>query len=198
MNVKIAVTGTPCSNKTLIALSLSYITEIPFIQNRTMYEWYRLYDITGTGEKTVWKNMFLIAASSFVERTETETRYDSFISDGAVFSELVYLQSVDGEEASPKVRRERKNIVQGLEHVCMSYIAKQYDAIIHLFNGKDTQANELYIRLYREYGVAYKQYRANDIAGTLTHALADSDLQAKYSVERGIYQAEKTLLIHNV
>jgi hypothetical protein len=198
MNMKIAVTGTPCSNKTLIALSLSYITGIPFIQNMTMYEWCRLYDITGTGEKTAWKNMFLIAASSFVERTENEARYDCFISDGAVFSELVYLQSVDGEEVSPMVQHERNNIVQGLEHVCMSYAVKQYDAIIHLCSGKDTQANELYIRLYREYGVAYKQYRANDIAGTLTHALADLNLQVKYSVERGIYQAEKTLLIHNV
>jgi hypothetical protein len=198
MKMKIAVTGAPCSNKTLIALSLSYITEIPFIQNRTMYEWYRLYDIAGTGEKTAWKNMFLIAASSFVERTETEARYDCFISDGAVFSELVYLQSVDGEEVSPKVRRERKNIVQGLEHVCMSYAVKQYDAIIHLCNGKDTQANELCIRFYREYGVAYKQYRANDIAGTLTHVLADLNLQVKYSVERGIYQAKEKLLIHKV
>jgi hypothetical protein len=198
MNMKIAVTGTPCSNKTLIALSLSYITEILFIQNRTMYEWHQLYDIAGTGEKTAWKNMFLIAASSFVERTETEARYDCFISDGAVFSELMHLQSVDGGMESPKVQRERESIVQGLEHVCMSYAAKQYDAIIHLCNGKDTQANELYIRLYGKYGIPYRHYQANNIAGTLTQALADMNLKAKYSVERGIYQAEKTLLIHKV
>jgi hypothetical protein len=198
MNTKIAVTGIPCSNKTLIALSLSYITEIPFIQNRTMYEWHQLYDISGTGEKTAWKDMFLIAASSFVERTETESKYDCFISDGAVFSESVYLQSVDDREEPPKVQREREKIIQGLEHVCMSYATKQYDAIIHLCNGKNTQANEPYIRLYREYGMPYRQYRANDIAGTLTNVLADLNLKAKSSVERGIYQAEKALLIHKV
>jgi hypothetical protein len=198
MNMKIAVTGIPCSNKTLIALSLSYITEIPFIQNRTMYEWYQLYNIAGTGEKTAWENMFLIAASSFVERTENEARYDCFISDGTVFSELVYLQSAGSGEVSAKIRRERENIVQGLEHVCMSYAAKQYDAIIHLCNGKHPQANDLYIRLYKEYNMPYRQCQANDIAGTLTHLLAYLNLKEKYSVERGIYQAEKILLIHKV
>ncbi|MDR1552685.1 MAG: hypothetical protein LBS69_04385 [Prevotellaceae bacterium] len=196
--MKIAVTGTPGSNKALIALSLSYITKTPFMQNRTMYEWFQLYDITGTGEKTAWKNMFLIAASSFIERTETETRHDRFISKGAVFSELVYMQSVDGMEENPGVRRERENIVQGLEHVCMSYAVKQYDAIIHLYNGKDTQANELYIRLYGKYGMPYRQYQANNIAGTLMQALADLNLKAMYSIERGIYQAEKTLLIRKL
>jgi hypothetical protein len=160
-----------------------------------MYEWHRLYDIVGTKEKSIWKNMFLIAASSFIERTETEARYDRFISDGAVFSELMYLQSADSKEERPNVRRERKLIVQGLEHVCMSYAAKRYDVIIHLCNGKETQANESYIRLYRKYGITYKQYQANNIAGTVTQALAELNLESKYSVERGIYQAEKTLSI---
>lgn len=76
----------------------------------------------------------------------------------------------------------------------MSYAAKQYDAIIHLNNGSDRPANERYALLYREYGMIYKEYQANDLAGTLTHVLADLNLKAKSSVERGIYQAEKTLL----
>jgi hypothetical protein len=198
MHTKIAVTGIPGSNKTLIALALSYITEIPFIQNRTMYEWRRLYDIAGTGEKTAWKDMFLIAVSSFVERMETEARFDRFISDGAVFSESVYLQSVADGEKNTKVRREREHIVQGLEHVCMSYATKQYDAIIHLCNGKDSSANERYALLYRKYDMPYKEYQANDIAGTLTDVLADLNLKAKSSVERGIYQAEKTLLKNTI
>jgi hypothetical protein len=159
-----------------------------------MYEWYQLYDIAGKGENITWKDMFLVAVSSFIERMETEARYDRFISDGAVFSESVYLQSVANGLSNHKVRRERENIALGLEHICMSYAVKQYDAVIHLFNEKDIQANELYLRLYQKYDMAYKQYQANNIAGTLTHVLADWDLTAKSSIERGIYQAEKILL----
>ncbi|MDR1221460.1 MAG: hypothetical protein LBL07_01095, partial [Tannerella sp.] len=47
-------------------------------------------------------------------------------------------------------------------------------------------------------GKPYKEYQANDIAGTLTDVLADLNLKAKSSVERGIYQTEKTLLKNSI
>ena len=149
---KIAITGLPKSQNTLMAAALSVLTDIPLIQNKTMYEWYRIFGFSET-KKLVWKDMFLIASSSFDERTKKETYFERFISDGSSFCELMWLKS------SCKLKSNQNEKVENFEFICASYAAKQYDFVIH---ADASENNDEYVQLFLKYQIQHKLYCSQD------------------------------------
>ena len=191
MKTRIAIVGLPQSNKTLLANALSNITGFPFIRNRTMYEWYTMFNIC-LYHHLEWKDMFLIASSSFFERVEAETHFEHFISDGASFSELMYLKSVAAKFESGKKKWERDRTIESLENKSVSHAIQQYDFIVHA-NYNDVHDTELYEHLYLKNGIPYKVYRTEIIEKALREIVNDLELPVQHSIDGAIYQARINL-----
>jgi len=189
MYSKIAIAGLPKSNKTLLAQALSYMTDIPVIRNKTMYEWHKIFDFHDSKNLT-WKDMFLIAVSSFFERAENETMFDRFISDGASFSELMWLKL----NFAQQLERGQRDVVERLEIFCASHAARQYDFIIH---AGAAESDDDYVQLYRRYRIPYKIYGTDFPEQSLREIANDLRLPVKYSVENSIYQAKTNLFIND-
>ncbi|MCL2311571.1 MAG: hypothetical protein FWC41_03620 [Firmicutes bacterium] len=192
---KIAITGLPKCSKTLLVNALSNMTGIPCIQNKTMYDWYKIYDLFDSND-FVWKDMFLIAASSFFERAKVESYFDQFISDGASFSELMYLKINYAKLFQNKRQNERNKISESLEYVSFSYAAQQYDFIIHADSSNDGGlANNFYVELYLKYNIPYKIYNTEFLDQTLKEILHDLNIPMKQSIESSIYQTKTNLFL---
>ena len=194
MKTKIAIAGWPKSNKTMLALALSNMTGIPYIQNRTMYEWRKIHDLTDSPNPE-WKDMYLIASSSFFERALMESYYEQFISDGASFSELMWLKFCLEERQPGKIQFDRNKTTESLEHVCALHAAQQYDFIIHAVSGDSPCINDLYGQLYAKYHLTYRMYSTEIIEETVNEIKNDLHLPVKHSVESAIYQAKVDLFL---
>ena len=192
MKAKIAIAGWPQSNKTLLANTLSNMTGIPFIRNKTIYEWRKTYNFPELiGWE--WSDMFLISLSSLVERVETESKFDSFISDGASFTEIVYLKSNFAKQGPNKMQSERNKMLESLEKVSLSYAAGKYDFIIHACANDPLCVNGMYEQLYVKYKLPYKMYYTESINDALPDIITDLGLPVKLSIESSIYKARTNL-----
>jgi len=194
MITKIAIAGWPKSNKTLLALALSNMTGIPFIQNRTMYEWRKIYGLADSPNPE-WKDMYLIASSSFFERVVMESYYDQFISDGASFSELMWLKFCLEKQQQGKIQCDSDKTTGSLEHVCALHAAQQYDFIIHAVSGASPCINDLYMQLYAKYHLPFKVYSTEIMEEAVNEIKNDLHLPVKHSVESAIYQAKVNLFL---
>ena len=195
MKKRIAIAGLPKSNKTSLARALSNMTGIPYIQNKTMYEWHRIYDLSDSKSDLTWKDLFLIAASSFFERVKVESYYDQFISDGASFSELMCLKvnfSISFQNEMQEIRK--KKIIESLEHVSATYAAQQYDFIIHADSSNNEElVNKFYEELYLKYKIPYKIYNTEFLEQTMREISKDLNLPTKISIENSIFKQKQTL-----
>ena len=189
--MKIAVTGLPKSGKTFLGEALSNITGIPFIQNMTLYEWYKLYNIQQASE---WKDMFLIASSSFINRIEMEMKYENFISDGASFSETIYAGAMMNMHSQNRIEKERHKILESLENVSARYAVRQYDFVVHLMNNAcRTNEEDMYIRFFNKNNIHYKSCLIESFSETLRKILAELHLPVKMSIENALYESNKSL-----
>ena len=196
MKTKIAIAGLPKSNKTSLAQALSNMTGIPYIRNKTMYEWNSILDLSDSKSDLKWNDVFLIAASSFFERVKVESYFNQFISDGASFSELMCLKINFANQFKNKKQNERNKIIENLEYMSASYAAQQYDFIIHADASNDGGlANDFYKELYLKYNITYKIYSAEFLEQTLKEILNDLNLPMKTSVESSIYQTKRDLFV---
>ena len=190
MSTKIAIAGLPESNKTLLGKALSIATGIPFIRNKTIYEWHKLFNLSGFGNFE-WKDMLLIAASSFFERVEVEKCFDTFISDGTSFSELMCLKSNFAGENQNKINE----LVSKFENVSASYAVQQYDFVIHA--KYDSVSDDYYKLLYQKYNIPYKVYNTKFLENTLEEIVNDLFLPVVYAVDSSIYEAKNNLFFKN-
>jgi len=193
MNAKIAITGLPKTGKTLLALSLSNLTGIPYVQNKTMYEWYRLFNLT-YNVGLDWNDLFLIAVSSFLERVDTESHYEQFISDGASFSELLWLKMNIEKQAGNGLQRERNQMEESLERISAAYAARRYDFVVHTKHPvHDASSDDIYIQLFRKYNISYKIYDTAQIEKTLQAITRDMELPVISTVKRSIFKAKRMI-----
>ena len=171
MKTKIAIAGLPKSNKTLLGTALSIVTGIPLIQNRTIYEWYKIYNLPGLFSID-WKDMVLIAASSFFERVKVENCFDQFISDGTIFSELMFLKSNYSNR-----EQKAQNIYSRMESVTGNYAVRQYDLVVHAQSSLNKGlSDDAYAELYQKYNIPYKTYNTEILENTLKEIVSDLNL----------------------
>jgi len=190
MKTKIAITGLPECNKTLLALALSITTGIPYIRGKTMYEWRKCFNISDP-EKIKWKDMLLIASSAFFEHVKIETCFDQFISDETSFRELIWLKSNFAKQNQSKKKYERDRVVEDLEIASVLYAAQQYDFIVHAGLG----LHDGYDQMYMKHNLPYKKYSAEIVEKTIMEIANDLCLPMRFSVEDSIYQAKVKLFL---
>ena len=197
IKMKIAIAGLPKSNKTLLAMALSNMTDIPYIRSKTMLEWYRIFSISNSVGLN-WKDALLIASSSFFERSKIESYYDQCISDGASFSELMWLKSNFAERFRKRMKNERINIIESLEHMSLSYAASRYDFVLHAETAINAElSNDRFIGAYSKYHIPYKIYNTDCLERSLIEISTDLNLSMKNTVENSIHAAKLSLFLKN-
>lgn len=189
----------PRSNRTLIAYALSQLTGIQFLRGRTMYEWSKIYDIASKDDFG-WKNIFLVSSSSLIERIESEWKTpDSFIFDGATFSDLMYLRLTHRDKTKGEVNSERSRIMTSLENICFSYAAHHYDMVIHLETPAEFQTpheTELFERMFDGHKIPYQIYDGTLLKDTLEKIVAHLELPTVMEVENALCKANQNLYIN--
>ena len=189
MNRKIVITGLSGSNNTLLALSLSNLTDIPYIRNKTMYEWLKLCKVPNSN-KLRWKDMLMIASVSFFERVAIESHYDNFISDGISFSELIWLKSHFEKYHPNKKQDDWNRIIENIERASAFYAARQYDIIIHARTESDISTYDYHKMLYKKYDLTFKVYNAENLAKVIREIVNDFQIRKSNTVESAINQAK--------
>ena len=190
MNEKITVSGQSKPYNTFLALVLSNLTGIPYIRNKTMYEWCKLCGVDDS-DKLKWKDMIIISSLSFYERAATELHYDQFISDGISFTELVWLKSNFEKQHFSKRKNEWSRIIGNMEKVSVAYANQQYDIIIH--NSSDSNVDDLYIQLYKKFNLTYKAYNTECLETIVDKIANDLKLRRINTIENAIYQAKTNI-----
>ena len=186
---KIAITGLSGCDNTLLALALSNLTDIPYIRNKTMYEWFRLCKVANS-DNLKWKDLLMIASFSFFERVATESHYDKFISDGMPFSELIWLKSHFEKHHPNKKNDDCNRIAENLEKTIAFYSAQQYDIIIHAYTESDIYINDLHTLLYKKYNIPWKEYNAENLEEVIRKIVNDFQFRIWTTVESAICQAK--------
>ena len=196
MKTRIAVSGMPKSDRTLIAYALSQLTGIPFLQGRTMYEWTKLYEIALNGDFS-WKENFLISSSAFIERIEMEGRAGSFISDGAVFSELMFLKLTKDIQKG-NMPSERDKIMASLDNVCFGYAAGHYDLVAHIETPapyRMPDETKLFESMFDSRDIPYEIYPSDTPEETMENIVVRLDIPTRMIVGNALYLANKNLYL---
>ena len=195
MNVfKIAVIHSIEPERTLLAKTLSCASDYEFIQNRNIYEWERLFHIDES-QIYCFQNQFLLMASSFIERIKSESENAAFISNGAVFSEVLKLKSKMDEKTVGQYRPQEIEMIDNLLNITGRYAAHHYDLVIHVKTGKSANFDELSVRFYEKYHVAYNIYDAgNSVKDVFENIIREVELPLVKPVEMAIYEAERLVI----
>ena len=193
MTEKIAITGLPECNKSLIAQALSIMTVISCIRSKTMYEWEKMLTMSDAAGINL-KDMILVASTSFFERIRIESCYDQFISDGASFSELLWLKINFAKRLKGKMRDEWAKFEESIENASFVYAAQKYDFIVHANSSViDRLSNDFFVSFYLKYNIPHKIYDTAFPEKTLMEIIHDLNLPIRNTVEMSIFQANTNL-----
>lgn len=191
MKTKIAIVGDQKSVATLLARGISCVTAIPLLAHKTLYEWYRSFQIDYFKGQLEWQKMFLISSADFIERVEIESQNQQFISDGTVFSTLMYLK-LQKKFADCRAQQEKDKLLGALQNVCFDYAAKHYDLILHINSDVMDECNP-YIEMYEKYRIPYKVYEEEDIEYLLPKIVYDLELPTKSAIDKTIFNLKNNL-----
>ncbi len=131
---KIAVTGGMTLDRLLMVQALSYFTGYDIIR-QTAYSCRAIkYDLSETIEECDWSDLFVYVLSSFTERIEIEQQYDGYISNGGVFHELSYMESLYKSHVYPDHRKSKEyaSMLFALRKIVLEYAIREYDFVIHI------------------------------------------------------------------
>lgn len=193
MNIlKITVVNFIDSEQTLLAKTLSCASGYQFIQNRDIHEWQRLFQIDES-QIYSFNNQFLLTSSSFIKRIKSEFKYPAFISNGAVFSEVLLLKSKLNEKYKPK----EIEMIEMLLDLTGKYAARHYDLVIHVQNADSKSFDELSVKFYEKYNIAYKLYYCSDIKDTLENIIREVEIPAALSIENAIHETVRLVTFKN-
>jgi len=191
MYAKIVVTNPKNFDRDLLSRALSHVTAIPLLTYKTAYEWCRRFQIDYLKNTLEWQQMFLISASSFIERIEIEADYPQFISNGAAFGFLMPLM-LQSMYRNNSLQAGKDKMCKALMNACFEYAAEEYDFVIHI----DSNAPELckpYIEVYEKYNIPYRIYKNNDLETLLPQIIKDLNLPIKQSVEKTILYIKENI-----
>jgi len=192
MKNKIAVINLINTERTLLAKALSCASGYQFIQNRNIYEWQKLFQID-ENQIYCFNNQFLLLSSSFIKRTKSEFKYPAFVSNGAVFSEVLFLKSNINEKFSELYKPEEIEMIEILLDLTGRYAARHYDMVIHVRNADSGNFDELSIGFYEKHRIAYRLYDNGDIKDIIENIISEVEIPKALPVDSAIYDA--TLLV---
>jgi len=197
MNVlKIAAINFIDSEQTLLSKTLSCASGYQFIQNRNIHEWQKLYQIDDS-QIYSFKNQFLLLSSSFIKRSKSEFKCLAFVSNGAVFSEVLSLKSKMNEKSVELDNPKEIEMIEILLDLTGRYAAQHYDMVIHVRNADSANFDELSISFYEKYHITYKLYDGNNIKDNLENITRDVEIPIALPVESAIYEAVRLVTFKN-
>lgn len=148
---KIAVTGVIAQDRMLMAQALSYLTGYDVVR-QTAYSCQAIkYDLSRTVEDSSWSDLFVYALSSFTERVEIEQQYEGYISNGSVFQELSYMETLYKSHLQQDKRKSKEyaSMLSALREIVSEYAAREYDLVIHI----DSPMEEWGIHQWQDYNL---------------------------------------------
>jgi len=188
MGQKIAVVNFKEDARMFLAEALSSMSGYPLVQNRNIYEWIRMYQID-ENQLNSWENQFLLMSSSLVKRIKSEYRHSEFIADGAVFSETLSLKL---NEKSIVLKQEEIAILESMLGITGRHASAHYDRVIHIQNEDSAAFDELSIRFYDKYQIAYRLYDCKeDMEEMIEHIIREVELPAVEEVRNALDKAER-------
>jgi hypothetical protein len=221
---KIAITGAPQTGKSIVSHALSYMTGLPVIQKRTYLEYSNDFEFNKQPKDLYWDELFALYSSFFIDGVELETQNsEGFISDGSVFSELIFAKSrikfskkistsplkkiVNSIVKEPFIK-EYEKMFHSIEKLIKEYLVNHYDFIIHIgvnqlyiSNNEYHKFREIYdtqlVEFYTEQGLKYKVYNSLNLKQTLTDIIFDSGIDPLFSAESALFKAKKQLHLDN-
>ena len=194
---RIAVINFLDSERTLLAQALSCASGYPLVQNRSMYEWRKLFKIDES-KMTRFENQFLLISASITERIKHEVAFSDFISDGAVFSDALSLQSIMNEKSVEWQKAKKVEMVKNLLYITGKYAAHQYNPVIHIRNNASEDFDEMSIGFYEKYSIAYKMYYSNnDLKDILETIIQETKIPVLLLEEYAIYKAKRLINFTN-
>jgi len=196
MKNKIAVINSIDSERSLLSQALSCVSGYQLVQNRNIYEWKKLFHID-EDQIDSWENHFLIMSSSFIKRIKSEFKYPAFVSNGAVFSEVLSLKSNLNEKFIELYNHEEIEMIEILLDLTGKYAAQHYDMVIHVQNADSTNFDELSINFYEKYHITYKLYDGNNVNDIIENIIQEVKVPIALPVESAIYEAVKFVTFKN-
>ncbi|MCL2073704.1 MAG: hypothetical protein FWH18_07275 [Marinilabiliaceae bacterium] len=197
MESKIAVTNFKNADRTLLAETLSCLSDLQLVQNRTMHEWEKIYNINET-QKDIWENQFLLISSSFVKRIKSEFIISNFISNGAAFSEVLSLKAKINEKSIELHKLEEFNMLKSLLNITGRYAAEHYGIIIHVKNTDSSKFDDLSVRFYDKYRINYKLFDGdNNLKNIVENITGEIEIPKVQSIDSAIYKAERLVNFKN-
>ena len=189
--LKIAVINSMDSERTILAMALSCASGYPFIQNRTMYEWKKLYQIK-ENQLYSFNNQSLILSASLVERIKSEFDFTDFISNGAAFTEVLSLKLKMDEKSVKPYKPVEIAMIDNLLNITGKYAANHYDLILHVCNAGAKSFDELHAGFFEKYHIAYKLYEGgNDPQDILKNIMQEVGMPIKLPAGIAMYKAVK-------
>ena len=197
MKHKIAVINFISPGGALLAKALSCLSGYELVQNRTVYEWRRMF---GVKESKIhsFNNQLLILSLSFIERITIEFDYSDFISAGAVFTDVLSLQSRIDEKRVECNSPEDAGMIESLLDLSGRYAARHYDTVIHVRNADSTAYDEQSVGFYEKYHIAYHLFDSTDpMKDIIESIIRKVEIPTLRSVDNAIYEATRIVTLKN-
>ena len=196
MKHKIAVINFINTERMFLAKALSCTSGYWLTQNRNVYEWKSLFKIDES-QIYSFNNRFLIIASSFIERINLDSIFSDFISDGAVFTEVLLLNLKMNEKSVEFNKQAEIAMIENILNVTGKYAAQHYDMVIHVKNTDSKSFDELSVKFYEKYNIAYRLYDGGNIKDILKNIIREIEIPQTQSVESAVYEAEQSVALRN-
>jgi len=186
---KIAVIHSLNTKRTLLAKALSCLSGYKFIRNRTVYEWRRMFGVEES-QMHHFNNQFLVLSSSFVERITVEFDYPDFVSSGALFADVLSLQSKMDEKVVVCNSPVDTRMIRGLSDLTGRYAAQHYDSVIHVRSTDATEFDGLFTGFYEKHHIPYHLYDgAAEIEDIVNSIVREVEMPKVKSVSSAVYEA---------
>ena len=194
---KIAVINCMDTERTILAMALSCASGYLSIQNRTMYEWKKLYGIKDH-QLYNFNNQSLLLSASWIERMKLEIIFSEYISNGAAFSEILSLKLKIAEKSIKPYKPAEVAMIENILDTSGRYAACNYDIVIHVRNAATTDFDELHAGFYEKYHINYKMYDGdNDMQDILENIMNDVETPIKLPAASAMYKAIRLVTFKN-
>jgi len=193
---KIAITGASNRERLILCNALSYLIGYDVIRCIPYTGFAVRYGLGRKEEKQEWTDLYFFVLQSFIERIETESSYDEFISNGSVLNELAYMDAIESIKKKKSRSKDYLFMMNSLKSVITEYTVKKYDCIIHLaynpqeINDINPIIDENLRELIKSSNVKTYLYKGNSLSEILENVFVDMNLKAEILPSTAIKKAE--------
>jgi hypothetical protein len=218
---KIAVTGSYSQDQSLVSLSLSLMTGLPLVKNKSLFEIAKDLSIEKKYWNFGWADHYATDLAMFSDTIAMESKYpDGFVSNASAVNELIITKAFVNKDHRAKYglkeglhhllsipyRNQYRKMTHSMERIISDHIRETYDQVVHLtlhpfrleeFN-KNTREimtlyNSTYIDFYERNKVNYMLFDTHDMIQTLSQMNKELEIHSKVKPESVYYKAQMAI-----